>query len=110
MSYKDFFKNEKKWFWDVNLKIDKTGKVLSYVCEDSDEKLDDIQRMVDVLVNKKLLTPSKKSKNYDISIVIWVIDETNDLYIEVYHNFENGVSKGDSVTLFNQEFLNEIMI
>jgi hypothetical protein len=68
------------------VKIDNiTKKVVYHSSDYSPISLEQIQKLVDKLMRLKMITLFGEGTT-EVSINIWNIDSTDDLYIETYHN------------------------
>jgi hypothetical protein len=89
---------------EYEVRIDnETKKVVYHSSEFSPIKLDDIQQLVDKLMRLKMISLIGDGIT-TVSIYIWEIDETDDLYIETFH-FDEDLSESDRVMKYD-EFLN----
>lgn len=66
-----------------------TNEVVDCLSEFTPMSLEDVQNLVNKLIRFGMITVDKNISNedgiVDVSILIWNIDETDDLYIETYH-------------------------
>ena len=92
-----------------NVNIDQDGKVMNFKSEFGDETLDDVQKLVNVLISKGGVTLNGKERNLSIEIDD-IGDEENPYCIDVYHYDDGvGIEDDDSVTPFTQELVDEIL-
>ena len=66
-----------------------TNEVVDCLSEFTPMSLEDVQNLVNKLIRLGMITVDKNISNedgiVDVSILVWNIDETDDLYIETYH-------------------------
>ena len=102
---------EKKYHshFDVNVK---NGIVTSFKSDFGNETMEEIQKMVNVLIRHEYLELTEEEIN--VAIPIDVIDDDDEYYLETYHNIGDDSSEYynefDSVVLFDQDFLDEILL
>lgn len=86
------------------VKIDnETKKVIYHSSDFSPITLEQIQKLIDKLMRLKMIDLIG-DKITDVHICIWNIDNTDDLYIETYHQDEE-LSDSDRIMSY-EEFLN----
>ena len=89
------------------LSLSRKGEVLRYFTEFSPITSRQIQKLVDKLVRLGMITLKGDDDDWTlVSVVIWVIDETDDLYIETYHESIDGDLCDEDRTMKYDEFLN----
>lgn len=104
--FKDLLK-EMKFSSSFNVVIDTVGEVVNFTSEFGNETLDDIQKLVRVLISHGGITVNGTTRELVINIDD-IGEDDYPYYIDVYHDLENGIQDDDSVIPFTQELINEI--
>jgi len=107
------FKNlldEMKYLSIFDIRIDQNGKVLEFKSEFGDETLEDVQKMVNVLIRKKGITLNGKERNLDINIDD-IGEDKYPYYVDIYHDIDDIESprEEDSVIPFTKRLLNQFL-
>lgn len=93
---------------DYRVTIDNlTKRVIDHSSEFTPISSTEIQKIVDKLIKLEMITIIGEIDDVtEVSIPIWTIDETDDLYIETYHDGDyDDVSDYDRIMLYS-DFLN----
>lgn len=89
--------------------VDEKGTVTSFTSDFGNETLEDIQKLVNVLVRHGGITINGKGQVIHISIDD-IGDDENPYCIDVFHDLMDGVQDEDSVIPFTQELIDEFIV
>jgi hypothetical protein len=92
-----------------DVKIDNSiKKVIYHSSEYSPITLERIQKLVDKLIHLKMITLVGGITDVtEVSICIWSIDDTDDLYIETYHMCSDELFDDYNVSMKYDDFLEQ---
>lgn len=100
---------ENKYCSSFEVVVDEVGTIKSFTSDFGNETLNDIQKMVNVLIRQGGITINGKGQVIHININD-IGDNEYPYYIDVYHNLEDGIQDDDSVIPFDQELIDEFII
>lgn len=108
--FKDLLK-ENKFCSYIDVLLDPRGEVVNFTSEFGDESLEDVQKMVNVLIREGYIKLDGTVKNVSINIDD-IGDEENPYCIDLYFYDEDGNQDEDNTPVipFDQELLDKFLI